>query len=220
MRRSWTIIAVTIALLAVAEWSHAKKNGSNILQQLPQGSVTVEGLVISTPKQNCENWLWAAEVETILKTQKIDLPQTYWITQANLGEVCVDAPVDLEAIASLIERDYQLEDGSKFHLTAVRTSGAPTDMGHIISSLRQGRPFILLWKGHPLLVTGMVYDEYGYPNGQRMYEVREIDMLDLLYPDGDERRTRSFVKGTDNLDEIGGALEVVASPVDHFRQDR
>ena len=64
----------------------------------------------------------------------------------------------------------------------------------------------------------MVYDEYGYPNGQRMYEVREIDMLDLLYPDGDERRTRSFVKGTDNLDEIGGALEVVASPVDHFRQ--
>ena len=214
------MLAITIALLAVPELLLAKKNGSNILQQLPQGSVTVEGLVISTPKQNCENWLWAAEVETILKAQKVDLPQTYWVQQANLGEVCVDAPVDLEAIASLIERDYQLEDGSKFHLSALRTVGAPSDMGHIISSLRQGRPFILLWKGHPLLVTGMVYDEYGYPNGQRMYEVRDIEMLDLLYPDGDERRTRSFVKGTDNMDEIGGALEVVASPVDHFRQDR
>jgi hypothetical protein len=90
-------------------------------------------------------------------------------------------------------------------------------MGHIISSLRQGRPFILLWKGHPLLVTGMVYDEYGYPNGQRMYEVRDIEMLDLLYPDGDERRTRSFVKGTDNLDEIGGILEVISEPIRHFR---
>jgi hypothetical protein len=217
VRRSWTIIAVTIALLGAAEWSHAKKNASNILQQLPQGSVTVEGLVISTPKQNCENWLWAAEVETILKAQKIDLPQTYWVQQANLGEVCVDAPIDLEAIASLIERDYQLEDGSKFHLAAVRTIGAPTDMGHIISSLRQGRPFILLWKGHPLLVTGMVYDEYGYPNGQRMYEVRDIEMLDLLYPDGDERRIRSFVKGADNMDEIGGMLEVISEPVRHFR---
>jgi hypothetical protein len=217
VHRSWTIIAVTIALLAAAEWSDAKKNGSNILQQLPQGSVTVEGLVVATPRQKCENWLWAAEVETILNAQKIDLPQTYWVQQANLGEVCVDAAVDLEVIASLIERDYQLEDGSKFHLTAVRTAGAPTDMGHIISSLQQGRPFILLWKGHPLLVTGMVYDEYGYPNGQRMYEVREIDMLDILYPDGDERRIRSFVKGTDNLEEIGGALEVVASPVDPFR---
>lgn len=213
------MLAITLALLAVSELLLAKKNGSNILQQLPQGSVTVEGLVLSTPKQNCENWLWAAEVETILKAQKVDLPQTYWVQQANLGEVCVDAPVDLEAIASLIERDYQLEDGSKFHLSALRTVGAPSDMGHIISSLRQGRPFILLWKGHPLLVTGMVYDEYGYPNGQRMYEVRDIEMLDLLYPDGDERRTRSFVKGTDNMDEIGGALEVVASPVDHFRQD-
>lgn len=217
MRRSWTIIAVTIALLSAAEWSHAKKNGSNILQQLPQGSVTVEGLTPATPRQKCENWLWATEVETILKAQKIDLPQTYWVQQANLGEVCVDAPVDLEAIASLIERDYQLEDGSKFHLTALRTVGAPTDMGHIISSLRQGRPFILLWKGHPLLVTGMVYGEYGYPNGQRMFEVREIDMLDLLYPDGDERRARSFVKGTDNMDEIGGTLEVIAVPVDPFR---
>jgi hypothetical protein len=209
--------AVAFALLAAADRSYAKKYASNLLQQLPQGSVTVEGLVISTPKQNCENWLWAAEVETILKAQKIDLPQTYWVEQANLGEVCVDAPVDLDAIASLIERDYQLEDGIKFHLTAIRTTGAPTDMGHIISSLRQGRPFILLWKGHPLLVTGMVYDEYGYPNGQRMYEVREIDMLDLLYPDGDERRTRSFVKGTDNLDEIGGALEVISEPIRHFR---
>jgi hypothetical protein len=217
VRRSWTITAVTIALLVAAELSHAKTNGSNILQQLPQGSVTVEGLAVATPKQNCENWLWAAEVETILKAQKVDLPQTYWVQQANLGEVCVDAPVDLEAIASLIERDYQLEDGSKFHLTAVRTAGAPTDMGHIISSLRQGRPFILLWKGHTLLVTGMVYDEYGYPNGQRMYEVREIDMLDPLYPDGDERRIRSFVKGSDNMDEIGGALEVISEPIRHFR---
>jgi hypothetical protein len=218
--RSWSIIGVAIILLAAAEFSAAKKYGSNMLQQLPQGSVTVEGLTPATPRQNCENWLWAAEVETILKTQKIDLPQTYWVQQANLGEVCVDAPVDLESIATLIERDYQLEDGSRFHLTALRTIGAPTDMGHVISSLRQGRPFILLWKGHPLLVTGLVYDEYGYPNGQRMYEIREIDMLDLLYPDGDERRTRSFVKGTDNLDEIGGMLEVVASPVDHFRQGR
>ncbi len=217
MSRRWTITAVTIALFASAGITQAKKYGSNMLQQLPQGSVTVEGLTPATPRQNCENWVWAAEVETILKVQKIDLPQTYWVTQANLGEVCVDAPVDLESIASLIERDYQLEDGSKFHLTALRTVGAPTDMGHMISSLRQGRPLILLWKGHPLLVTGMVYDEYGYPNGQRMYEVREIDMIDLLYPDGDERRTRSFVKGTDNLDEIGGILEVIASPVDPFR---
>ena len=220
MPRTRTIAAACIALLAASGWLHAKKNGSNILQQLPQGSVTVEGLTPATPKQKCENWLWAAEVETILTAQKINLPQTYWVQQANLGEVCVDAPVDLESLSSLIDRDYQLEDGSKFHLTAVRTIGAPTDMGHIISSLRQGRPFILLWKGHPLLVTGMIYDEYGYPNGQRMYEVRQIDMLDLLYPEGDERRTRSFVKGTDNMDEIGGALEVVASPVDHFRQDR
>ena len=220
MSRRWTITAVAIALFAAAGIAHAKKYGSNILQQLPQGSVTVEGLAPASPRQNCENWLWAAEVETILKTQKIDLPQTYWVQQANLGEVCVDAPVDLESIANLIDRDYQLEDGSKFHLTALRTIGAPTDMGHVISSLRQGRPFILLWRGHPLLVTGMVYDEYSYPNGQHMFEAREIDMIDLLYPDGDERRTRSFVKGTDNMDEIGGALEVVASPVDPFRQDR
>jgi hypothetical protein len=217
VRQTRTTAAICIALLAASGSSHAKKNASNILQQLPQESVTVEGLIPATPRQNCDNWLWAAEVETILKTQKIDLPQTYWVQQANLGEVCVDAPVDLESLASLIDRDYQLEDGSKFHLTAVRTAGAPTDMGHIISSLHQGRPFILLWKGHPLLVTGMVYDEYGYPNGQRMYEAVEIDMLDLLYSDGDERRNRSFVKGTDNMDEIGGTLEVISEPIRHFR---
>ena len=217
MLRSWTSTAVILALFASAELSHAKKGTGNILQQLPQGYVTVEGLNAAVPKQNCENWLWAAEVETILKAQKIDLPQTYWITQANLGEVCVDAPVDLESIAALINRDYELEDGSKFHLTAIWSTGAPNDMGHIISSLEQGRPFILLWKGHPLLVTGMVYNVSGYPNGQRMYEAVEIDMLDLLYPEGDERRTRSFMKGSDDVNEIGGMLEVISEPVRHFR---
>lgn len=217
MRWHPKILAVILLLSCAEVLCYAKKYASNILQQLPQESVTVEGLTPATPKQKCENWLWAAELETILKTEKIDLPQAYWVQHANLGEVCVEAPVDLESMASLIDRDYQLEDGSKFHLTAVRTTGAPTDMGHIISSLRQGRPFILLWKGHPLLVTGMVYDEYGYPNGQRMYEAVEIDMLDLLYPDGDERRTRSFVKGTDNMDDIGGTLEVIAVPVDPLR---
>jgi hypothetical protein len=211
------ILALVFMLSCVEVPSHAKKYASNMLQQLPQEYVTVEGLAPATPRQKCENWLWAAEVETILKAQKIDLPQTYWVQQANLGEVCVNAPVDLESIASLIDRDYQLDDGSKFHLTAVRATGAPADMGHIISSLRQGRPFILLWKGHPLLVTSMVYDEYGYPNGQRMYEAVEIDMLDLLYPEGDERRNQSFMKGTDNMDEIGGTLEVIAVPVDPFR---
>ncbi len=217
MRWCKKVLGVFLLLSCVHVPSHAKKSASNILQQLPQGYVSIEGLAAVAPKQKCENWLWAAEVETILKTQNIDLPQTYWVQQANLGEVCVDTPVDLESIASLVDRDYQLDDGSKFHLTALRTTGPPTDLGHIISSLRQGRPFILLWKEHPLLVTGMVYDEYGYPNGQRMYEAVEIDMLDLLYPEGDERRHQSFVKSINDMDEIGGTLEVIAVPVDPFR---
>lgn len=215
MRHRWAIIIVLFLWIAPA--SQAGKHGSNVLQQLPQGMIAIDDPPFATPKQKCENWLWAAEVETILKAQKIDIPQTHWVQQANLGEVCVDAPVDLESIAKLIDRDYQLEDGSKFHLSAHRGRGAPSDVGGMISSLRQGRPFILLWNDHPLLVVALTYDEYTYPNGQRMFEVREIDMVDLLYPEDDERRSRTFVKGTDDINDIRGTLEVVSEPIDPFR---
>ncbi|HLH07576.1 MAG TPA: hypothetical protein VKW78_10085 [Terriglobales bacterium] len=211
-------IIVAASILIFCSWSAlAQKYGRNVLQKLPQASAAVGVTGAAAPKQNCVNWLWAAEVETILKKQKIDLPQTYWVTQANLGEVCVDEPIDLASIASLVERDYQLEDGSKFHLKAIRTTGAPSDIGHFIASLQQERPFILVWKGRPLLVTGMTYDQYGYPNGQRMYQVRTIDMVDPAYPEGDEHRSVTFVNGTDDPNEISGTLEVVAVPVDPFR---
>lgn len=204
--------------LLLVEWSFAgKKYGTNVLQKLPDDAVHIEDLAVATPTQDCLNWLWASEVETILKTQKINLPQTYWIVQANLGEVCVNADVDLDSIASLIDRDYQLDDGSKIHLQALRTEGAPSDIGHLILSLKQRRPLILLWNGRPLMVTGVTYGQYGYPNGQRMYEIHAIEMIDPAYPEGDERRVRKFVKGTDNPSEIGGMLEVIAMPVDPFR---
>ena len=145
------------------------------------------------------------------------LSQTHWVQQANLGEVCVDAPVDL-AVHRQAYRP-RLPTGRRQQVPPERTCGrgAPSDVGGMISSLRQGRPFILLWNDHPLLVVALTYDEYTYPNGQRMFEVREIDMVDLLYPEDDERRSRTFVKGTDDINEIGGTLEVVSEPIDPFR---
>jgi hypothetical protein len=52
-----------------------------------------------------------------------------------------------------------------------------------------------------------VYDEYIYPNDQRMFQIKEIKLVDPLLT-GKERE-RSFVNGRDDLAEIGGVFEVV-----------
>jgi hypothetical protein len=88
-------------------------------------------------------------------------------------------------------------------------SGAPTP-DDLIAPLRQGRPVLLFWKTRALVVRAIVYDEFIYPNDQRMFVIREIKLVDPLLTG--KQRESSFVTGQDNAADIGGTLEVVVIP--------
>src|SRR5262249_38753157 len=77
--------------------------------------------------QKCENWAWAAGLETSLRLQGVsNLPQNYWVMKANGGEVCDDRPVDLAKISKMIDGKYTLDDGRKVVLESSTIAGVPT----------------------------------------------------------------------------------------------
>jgi hypothetical protein len=144
------------------------------------------------------------------ESQQVAMKQNVWVMKAYLGEVCIDAAPTMEKLARVVEGQYVLDDGRHVRLQARYISGAPTVPDDLIAPLRQGRPVLLFWKSRALLVRAVVYDEYIYPNNQRMFQIKEIKLLDPLLTG--KQREVSFVNGRDNPAEIGGMFQVVVVP--------
>jgi len=165
-----------------------------------------------TAAQKCENWAWAAGLETSLRLQGVKLSQNFWVMKANGGEVCDDRPVSLEAIAKIIDGKYTLDDGRKVLLESATVAGVPTAVDPMVVTIRAGRPLIFLWKGHPYIYSGMTYHEAIYATGDHEFEVQEIKLLDPTA--APEKQAVSFKPATDDPAEINGLLDVKATLIE------
>jgi len=208
--------AVVILLLAVSVfplWAGKRKQVATLAKQPPK-TVEIAGLAVPKPKQACPNWAWAAAVELMLEKQNVvDYKQTYWILKSAAGELCLETPIDLDQLKQWIDDDYILNDGNHVHFEAVVTPGAPQDVSDLISLLRDGHPAMILWRGRVYVLQGLEYDEYIYPNNQRMFEARKLILLDPL----GGKDPVVFEKLKDDAEDLGGVLAVKVGPVEHWR---
>jgi hypothetical protein len=180
----------------------------------PDQKLEVADLTGTLADQKCENWAWAADLESILKAQKVDLAQNFWVMKADGGEVCKDQIAAPEDLARLITGEYVLDDGRKVRLEASAVTGPPVSLDAMIEGPREGRPLIFIWKGHPYLYRGMTYDEMIAPNGQRDLEVHQIELLDPFESGDKQAVTFDRVKeNPDDPNDIGGVIDVVATPI-------
>ena len=201
-----------MVLLAGAAW--ADKKPAIPLLARPNQVVDIRGLKVPEPAQKCENFGWAAGVELILRMQGVSLDQKYWITKIEGGELCREQLRPIEELAQAVDGEYLLDVGRKVRLKTKYTVGPPAVLDDMIVSIREGSPWLFVWKGHPYLVDGLMYDEYIGPNNNRIFMVKEIKLLDpLAAPDSPERQV-SFVRDRDNPQDVDGTMTVRATPVE------
>ena len=208
MFRRALILCVLLAL-ALPLAAGNKSKGAPLVR-LPEQTAELKALWLPTPVQKCTNWAWAAAVEAMLRSQQVTMKQNAWVAKADLGEVCVDAVPTMEKLARVVEGAYVLDDGRHVRLQALYISGAPRVPDDLILPLRQGRVVLLFWRSRALVVRAVVYDEYIYPNNQRMFQIKEIRLVDPLLTG--KQREVSFVNGRDDPAEIGGMFHVVVIP--------
>lgn len=200
---------VTVVFATCVLYMHAadnKKKGATLVK-MPPATVQIESLNLVKPKQPCLNWAWASAMETLLAREKVEVSQTEMILKTDLGELCIDAPVDLLKIKKLLDGRYVLADGSKVMVEVVVTSGPPTDVGYLVKQTKLNHPLLLTWKGRPLVLQSVEYDEYIYPNSQRMFEARKLTMIDPLFD-----KPVTFEKLVDDTNDLGGTLELLVTP--------
>ena len=209
MSRRLGLVLALLLFVLVAPADEQKKLKGLPLAVKPAQEEHIADLVVTAAGQKCDNWSWAAGVETLLKRRDVDLEQQFWLLRAYAGTVCISPLGDVEKLASAINGEYVLDDGRKVRLVARFLPGPPSQTDWMIMSLRRGHPFLLLWRGHAYLVQGLLFDEYIAPTGARLFEIRELRLLDP-FAQGDQQRV-TFVKGRDDASEIDGTLDVDAT---------
>ena len=204
-------ICIFALLLACAAPAFAGKKAGAAITKLPTKTVEIKALLIPMPKQHCPNWAWAAVVEMMLARQDVTIKQTDWILRANAGELCIETTPDLDEIKRVVTRNYVQPDGSKIHIKGIVTPDA-TDVGYLVTSVRDQKPLMMLIGGRVLVLQSVDYDEYIYPNNQRMFEIVKMTLID---PFGG--KPVIFDKTTDDTSQIGGVFEVRVGPIEPFQ---
>lgn len=212
MFRRAVLIVVLLALCAPVSFAGKKKIKGLSLRQNPDQHAELRNLPSIVAKQKCENFAWAAGVETILRMQGVSLDQSYWTDKINGGALCLPSIGDPDNVASKMSGDYVLPSGKKVHIEATYRPGAPDSSDHVLVPIALGRPYLVWWKGHAYVVTGVVWDEYIYPNGQKEIVVREMQLIDP-YQSGSSQSVK-FTNGTDDPSEISGMFEVTSTSLE------
>ena len=173
----------------------------------------IPGLTPIIAAQKCANWSWAASLESVLASQDVQLKQNEFLTRADGGEICKDAPSDFDTLAKATDGEYRLADGRKVRLETRNTTGAPTATDDLIAALRLKRPLIFFWSSHAYLVQGVSYVEMIGANGHRMFAIQELRLLDPLERTP-EKQAVSFARDKDNVADIDGVMDVVVIPIE------
>lgn len=208
----FTLLLVIVLLLVVLAPAQQNNKKSFSLTQVPDEWAQLRNVPDVVASQKCENWAWAAGVETILKKQNVPLDQAFWIDKLNGGAVCMPSAGSFEQLARVIDGEYTLVDGRKFKLQSRYLEGAPTSTDRLLVPLALGRPYILWWKQHAYIVHGALWNEYIFPNGQKQIEMKEISLLDPYFTG--EKRSVKFVAANDSSSDIGGIFEITVTQLE------
>ncbi len=201
---------ILLVLISLPLAAGKKRLNTAPLVRLQDKHVELSVFWLPTPMQKCTNWAWAVALEAMLKAQQVSIKQNAWVQKAHYGEICIDDPPTLESLAKWVDGAYILDDGRHVRLQSRIISGAPTIPDDLIAPLALGRPVLIFWKSRAMVVRAVTYDEYIYPNGQRMFQIKQMVLVDPLLTG--KNREVSFENGRDDPADIAGAFLVDVVP--------
>jgi len=217
VRRRVVVWLFAIAILAAsATFAPLAQAGKKPGYYKKPGTAQLPEFTVVAPADKCSNWGWAAATESILALDQVKVDQRVLVQKAFGGELCDDNAPNFRRLGDAVNGEYILSPKKKMRVMArVFPAGATIGAEDLIAAVRRGRPMIFFWKMHAYVATGVAYDEYIGANGARLWEVRELTLLDPTAADP-EHRIVTFQKGRDDMSEINGAMDLVLIPMEEI----
>lgn len=166
--------------------------------------------------RGCANDVWAASVATVLKAQKIELPEKDWSVKLAGGDACLSAVPGVSALAKNVEGDYPLGNGLQIRLACVTHMGPPQAADSIGVQLASNVPLIVIYKGRPLLLFGMTYDEHIINNLRKELWITELRLVDPAAQPGSKERVVSIARDSDDAQNIEAIIAIKVIPMEYM----
>jgi hypothetical protein len=197
------LFLILAALLA----SGLGKKPQQAFQTIPDQTIDVGSVPLTTAKQRCENWALAAGLETMLRKQGVALDQNFWVMRINLGELCTDTLPSMDSLARVVNNEFVMSDGRHVQLQLQYTPGPPTNVDGVIAGMQQQHLALLFFHGHPFYLTGATYDLQIGRDGLRRFMIKELRMANTYH--GEPGLT--FQRYREDNSEIEGILTVAVA---------
>ena len=216
MRRpQCALIPLLALLLALAAPLQAGKRKKAIEFIRPNQSVELPDAAktFATAARGCANDTWGAAVRTVLKAQDVDLAAKDVSLRLAGGDACLPALPEFDVLRKSVENDYSLDNDRHVRVRLELAVGPPTAADPLAAELQQRRPLIFIYKGHPLLLSGVTYDEHLINNLHKELWITELRLVDPAAAGGSEARTITFKREDPRVADIEGVIRVIATPI-------
>src|SRR3569832_684275 len=144
-----------VLLLVCAAFSTANaddKKNKFVMTKNPDQWAELRNVAEVVAEQPCGNWALAAGMEAVLRRQKVNLDQRYWILKLNGGLPCLESAGKFENLKKQIEGEFVLEGRRRVRIEVRYRESLPQTTDALILPMAQGRPYMIWWKGQPYLV--------------------------------------------------------------------
>src|SRR4051812_49378054 len=113
-------IAIVLLFAAALPLTAGKKKPKGTMYRKADQKVEIAGAPASlgTADRKCENYAWAAIVETMMRAQQVPIKQDDWAMRSSGGMKCNPALDDYAQRAQSINGDYTLDGGKKVRIHA------------------------------------------------------------------------------------------------------
>ena len=138
--------------------------------------------------QETPSWCWAAAAQMLLRSQGVEMSQSEIVRRAygDTRQAGGKSPLIVQAISGAFTRN----DGKTIRIEAHRSDGFPDNGLELLTSIQEGRPFILdfgyykngkphrgeAFAAHSVLVCGMTYRREG-----NLVHILSLDTIDPSY---------------------------------------
>jgi hypothetical protein len=210
MRKLIALVLVSLAL--TLPMSAAKKKNQVAIQKIPDQWVELARVSEVVAEQPCGNWAWAAAMESILRRQKVELDQRYWVLKLNGGLPCLPSAGSFEDLKRQIDGEYVLADHRHVRIEINYRESLPPTTDALILPMAHGRPYMIWWKGEPYLVKGATWDEFVYQTGQKLVAIKTLKLVNPL--ERGEKRDLVFDRATDDTNDLSATFDAVVTELD------
>ena len=208
MRKLVPALLVCLAL-AVQLFAEDQKKNKFVMNKNPDQWIELSRVADVVAEQPCGNWAWAAGLESILRRQKVDLDQRFWILKLNGGLACLPSAGTFENLKKQIDGEYVLANGRKVRIEIYYRESLPQSTDALILPMAQGRPYMIWWKNQPYLVKGATWDEFIYQTGQKLVEIKTLKLVNTL--EKGTKRDVTFDRTTDDTNQLSATFDAVVT---------